>query len=76
VKEALKPWVAITVAAVIQILAGVIALQVGWGLEPKSWLAIIGVGFGGTLFSRILVTMDTPTSCPCSNCIPSDKDGE
>ncbi len=34
-----------------------VSMIYGWGLEPKSWNVIIWVGFGGIVFSQLLVAI-------------------
>ena len=45
-------------SSVVNIGMVVLSLQYGWGLEAKSWLWIIGAGFFGVLFSKLILLMD------------------
>ena len=45
--------------ATIFVIFMLVAMQIvvmiyGWGLEPKSWGIIIGVGFFGTIIMRLI----------------------
>ena len=35
----------------------IVSMIHGWGLEPKSWNVIIFVGFGGLIFTQILMAI-------------------
>ncbi len=39
----------------LAIVLGVLVLIHGWGLEPKSWWWIIGVGFFGQVMAQAII---------------------
>lgn len=43
----------------IAVLVNVGVMIVGWGLEPKSWLAIIGLNLVGTFIVQCFVQVAT-----------------
>jgi hypothetical protein len=45
-------------SAVIQLGMSVLTLVHGWGLQPRSWMWIVGAGFLGTWFAKMLLVMD------------------
>ncbi len=49
----------ITLSSTIGIGMSVLTLIYGWGLQPKNWGWIIGAGFFGMLFSKLLLQLDS-----------------
>lgn len=48
----------VALSSLLHIGMTVLAMVKGWGLEPVSWHWIIGAGFFGVLFSKMVLLLD------------------
>lgn len=55
--EDVRRLVIIILGLATSIAASVLVMTQGWGLEPKSWGWILGVGFFGQIFAHALVAL-------------------
>ena len=54
-KNALIRFLLLCVTSILALSLSILVMINGWGLEPKSWWWIIGVGYGGLIFIHIIV---------------------
>ena len=50
----LTKFLAVVALLAFSLAASVLTLMFGWGLEPKSWTAIVLVGFFGHLVVQVI----------------------
>jgi len=53
--ESLRKLIIIMLGIVLAIGLSILVMIYGWGLEPKSWWWIIGVGFFGQIGAHLLI---------------------
>jgi drug/metabolite transporter (DMT)-like permease len=53
--EALRKLIIVTFGLAIAICLSIVNMIYGWGVSPKSWGVIIGVGFFGQVFAQIIM---------------------
>jgi len=55
--ENLRKLVVILLGICLSIVLSVSVLIYGWGLTPKSWFWILGIGFFGQLIAQALIAL-------------------
>ena len=58
VSKLMRGLAVVCLSSLVYIGMTVLTLQLGWGLSAKSWPWIIGAGFFGVLFSKLLLLLD------------------
>ena len=48
----------------------ILTMIYGWGLEPKSWLWIIGIGCFGNIFAHVIISIGVDNSQPAGELDP------
>jgi len=52
--DALRRFLLLVFSVCLGVMCSIIAMIFGWGLEPKSWGVIIGVGVFGHIFASLM----------------------
>uniref|UniRef100_A0A6M3IS46 Uncharacterized protein n=1 Tax=viral metagenome TaxID=1070528 RepID=A0A6M3IS46_9ZZZZ len=55
--DALRKLVIVIFGLCIAVGLSILVMIKGWGLEPKSWWWIIGVGIFGQIFAQLIVKL-------------------
>lgn len=55
--DELRKLVVVIFGVAVSITLSILVMIHGWGLEPKSYWWIIGIGFGGQIFAQIIIAI-------------------
>jgi hypothetical protein len=55
--DSIRKGITIIVGVGLSILLTILVMIYGWGLTPKSWWWIIGIGFFGQVFAQTIVRL-------------------